>query len=99
MSGGFPISACVGKAEVMDQWPESPGEAMHTSTFLGHPVGCAMALKSLDILARPETVEMVRKATGECGAIIGRAFEEGAPVFGRWPSWKRAIVYSSVYDF
>ena len=61
MSGGFPISACVGKAEVMDQWPESPGEAMHTSTFLGHPVGCAMALKSLDILARPETVEMVRK--------------------------------------
>ncbi len=63
MSGGFPISACVGKAEVMDQWPESEGEALHTSTFLGHPVGCAMALKSLEILARPETISMVERAS------------------------------------
>jgi acetylornithine/succinyldiaminopimelate/putrescine aminotransferase len=59
MSGGFPISACVGKAEVMDAWPESPGEALHTSTFLGHPVGCAMALTSLAILERPETARLV----------------------------------------
>lgn len=59
MSGGFPISACVGRAEVMDCWPESPGEALHTSTFLGHPAGCAMALKSLEILARPETIDQV----------------------------------------
>lgn len=59
MSGGFPISACVGKAEVMDAWPESPGEALHTSTFLGHPVGCAMALTSLEILERPETARLV----------------------------------------
>jgi len=48
MSGGFPISACVGKSEVMDAWPESTGEALHTSTFLGNPVGCAMASASLD---------------------------------------------------
>lgn len=63
LSSGFPISACVGKAGVMDQWPESPGEALHTSTFLGHPVGCAMALKSLEILARPETEELVSRAS------------------------------------
>lgn len=45
MAGGFPISACVGRADLMDQaWPPSEGEAIHTSTFLGHPVGCAMAL-------------------------------------------------------
>ncbi|YCM46056.1 aspartate aminotransferase family protein [Verrucomicrobiaceae bacterium 227] len=61
LSGGFPISACVGKAEVMDAWPESTGEALHTSTFLGHPVGCAMALKSLEILQRDETVALVAK--------------------------------------
>lgn len=47
MSGGYPISACIGKSEVMDAWPESPGEALHTSTFLGNPVGCAMAVASL----------------------------------------------------
>ena len=42
-----------------DAWPESTGEALHTSTVLGHPVGCAMALKSLEILERPGTAEMV----------------------------------------
>jgi 4-aminobutyrate aminotransferase-like enzyme len=48
LTGGFPLSACVGRADVMDRaWPESEGEAIHTSTFLGHPVGCAMALASL----------------------------------------------------
>ncbi len=59
LSGGFPISACVGKSSVMDAWPTSTGEALHTSTFLGHPVGCAMALKSLEILQRQETIELV----------------------------------------
>jgi len=28
-------------------WPASSGEAIHTSTFLGHPVGCAMALAQI----------------------------------------------------
>jgi acetylornithine/succinyldiaminopimelate/putrescine aminotransferase len=48
LTGGFPLSACVGKAELMDRaWPRSHGEALHTSTFLGHPVGCAMALAQI----------------------------------------------------
>jgi acetylornithine/succinyldiaminopimelate/putrescine aminotransferase len=69
LSSGFPISACVGKAAMMDEWPKSQGEAMHTSTFLGHPVGCAMALKSLEILARPETLDLVNSGS--------RILEEG----------------------
>jgi 4-aminobutyrate aminotransferase-like enzyme len=49
LTGGFPLSACVGRADVMDAaWPPSDGEAIHTSTFLGHPVGCAMALAQLE---------------------------------------------------
>ena len=47
LASGFPISACVGRAHVMDAWPQSTGEALHTSTFLGNPAGCAMALASL----------------------------------------------------
>lgn len=48
LTGGFPLSACVGRARWMDAaWPESNGEAIHTSTFLGHPVGCAMALANI----------------------------------------------------
>ncbi len=41
LGGGLPLSACVGSSDVMDAWPESPGEALHTSTFLGHPLACA----------------------------------------------------------
>src|SRR5476651_1657761 len=48
LTGGFPLSACVGRADLMDAaWPASTGEAIHTSTFLGHPVGCAMALAQI----------------------------------------------------
>jgi 4-aminobutyrate aminotransferase-like enzyme len=48
LAGGFPIAACVGRADLMDAaWPRSHGEAIHTSTFLGHPVGCAMALAQI----------------------------------------------------
>jgi len=54
LSGGFPISACVGRAEVMDAWPPTHGEALHTSTFLGNPVGCAMAVASLATFADPD---------------------------------------------
>jgi 4-aminobutyrate aminotransferase-like enzyme len=58
MAGGFPISACVGRAQVMDAaWPVSTGEAIHTSTFLGHPVGCAMALAQIAEIRRLKLVE------------------------------------------
>lgn len=50
LGGGFPISACLGSAEVMSAWGASQGEAIHTQTFLGHPVGCAAALAVLDLL-------------------------------------------------
>jgi len=88
LSGGFPISACVGKAEVMDTWPETQGEALHTSTFLGNPVGCAMALKSLEILARPETVKMVAEASAKLEtALHGLAHESIVAVRGRGMMW------------
>lgn len=57
LTGGFPLSACVGRADVMDAaWPASTGEAIHTSTFLGHPVGCAMALANLAEIQRLKLV-------------------------------------------
>ncbi|MGB0549424.1 MAG: aspartate aminotransferase family protein [Limisphaerales bacterium] len=67
LTGGFPLSACVGRADVMDRaWPESEGEAIHTSTFLGHPVGCAMALSSLR--------ELEVKKLVTCSADMGEHF-------------------------
>jgi 4-aminobutyrate aminotransferase-like enzyme len=58
LTGGFPLSACVGRADLMDAaWPVSTGEAIHTSTFLGHPVGCAMALAQIGEIRRRRLVE------------------------------------------
>ncbi len=57
MASGMPISACIGRAEVMDAWPPSSGEALHTQTFLGHPPGCAAALASLAVIEEEKLVE------------------------------------------
>ena len=60
LTGGFPLSACVGRADLMDAaWPASHGEAIHTSTFLGHPVGCAMALAQI---AEIETLKLPERS-------------------------------------
>ena len=64
MSSGFPISAAIGTASAMDAWGASKGEALHTQTFLGHPVGCAAALAVDDVL--------------QAEGLVGRAFDLGA---------------------
>ncbi len=61
LTGGFPLSACVGRSELMDRaWPASTGEAIHTSTFLGHPVGCAMALANIAEIDRLGLVDAAK---------------------------------------
>ena len=52
LGGGLPVSACLGPSSILDAWPESKGEALHTSTFLGHPLSCATALAFLDVVER-----------------------------------------------
>lgn len=88
LSGGFPISACVGRAEVMDAWPESTGEALHTSTFLGHPVGCAMALEALRIHQATETRDQVASLADRLGRTLAQL---DAPIIrevrGRGAMW------------
>jgi len=60
LSSGMPISACVGRAAVLDAWPASRGEALHTQTFLGHPPSCAAALASLAVIEEEKLVERSR---------------------------------------
>ena len=61
LAGGFPLSICTAKSEIMDFWPESDGEAIHTSTFLGNPLGCAMALESISIHSDPSISDKVNQ--------------------------------------
>ncbi|MBN8246361.1 MAG: aspartate aminotransferase family protein [Verrucomicrobia bacterium] len=80
LTGGFPLSACVGRANLMEAaWPRSTGEAIHTSTFLGHPVGCAMALAQIAELRTrrliPRSAALgrhLRRQLGQLPARIGR---------------------------
>ena len=60
LGGGFPIAACLGRPAVMAAWGESTGEALHTSTFLGHPVACAAALATLDVIRSEDLVLRAR---------------------------------------
>jgi 4-aminobutyrate aminotransferase-like enzyme len=76
LTGGFPLSACVGRADLMDAaWPASTGEAIHTSTFLGHPVGCAMALAQI---AEIEELKLPERAA-ELGGFLLAELESKIP--------------------
>lgn len=76
LTGGFPLSACVGRADLMDAaWPPSNGEAIHTSTFLGHPVGCAMALAQIAELKAKQLVERTAKLGAWLGEALRSEFE------------------------
>jgi 4-aminobutyrate aminotransferase-like enzyme len=61
-------------------WPESDGEAIHTSTFLGHPVGCVMALAQIaEVESR--ALPARSKAEGEWLRVrlneVAQSFPEG----------------------
>jgi 4-aminobutyrate aminotransferase/(S)-3-amino-2-methylpropionate transaminase len=52
LGGGLPVSACLGRADVMAAWGDPGSEALHTGTFFGNPLGCAAALAALDVVQR-----------------------------------------------
>jgi 4-aminobutyrate aminotransferase-like enzyme len=78
LTGGFPLSACVGRAGLMESaWPRSDGEAIHTSTFLGHPVGCAMALEQIREIERLRLVEASAKRGRQLLVLLGALADTG----------------------
>ncbi len=75
LTGGFPLSACVGRAELMDAaWPASTGEAIHegTSTFLGHPV---RVCDGVGADRGDRTIETCRARGGAGATICCKALE------------------------
>jgi 4-aminobutyrate aminotransferase/(S)-3-amino-2-methylpropionate transaminase len=72
LASGMPISACLGRAEVMDAWPASRGEALQTQTFLGHPPGCAAALACLEVLDQEKLVERAAQSGAAALELLRR---------------------------
>jgi len=72
LGGGVAIAALLGRKKVMESWRDHilpSGEAPHSSTFYGHPLACAGALRAIDRLTAPETRAHVER--------VGAVLEEG----------------------
>ena len=72
LGGGVPISACLGREEVMRAWGDPEGEALHTSTFLGNPLSCSAALAFLKVMQR----EMLPALAETTGATLRRCLRQ-----------------------
>lgn len=61
LGGGFPLSAVIGTEEVMSSWGRSKGEAIHTATFLGHPISCAAGIAAIQELREKDWPNKIQK--------------------------------------
>lgn len=77
IAGGLPMSCIASRKEIMDKW--EPG--MHGTTFGGHPVCTAVALKILELFEKENILDNVNT---KGSYLKGRLFElkEKYPVIG-----------------
>ena len=66
MAGGFPISAVVGRADVMD----APAPGGLGGTYAGSPMSCAAALAVLDVFAKENLLERSRQLGARLSASL-----------------------------
>lgn len=60
MGGGMPIGAFVSSKEIMGSLKSNPVLG-HITTFGGHPVSCAAAIASLEVILNEKLIEQVKK--------------------------------------
>lgn len=70
LGGGLPIAAVVGRRQMMDCWATA-GEALHTATFVAHPVACAAALATLEVLEE----ENLPARAARLGPLVGQRLQ------------------------
>ena len=89
LGGGFPISAAIAARRVADAWHPSRGEALHTSTYLGNPMGCAAALANLGEIERLQLPASARARESFMRERLERLRERAAvvDVRGRGMLW------------
>lgn len=91
-SGHFPLSALILSGDIhkdVQAAIESYGGFSHGSTYAGHPVGAAVALKVIEILERPDFFPGVRRKIGlmkegieEIGTLPGIKFSTASGLGG-----------------
>ena len=73
LGGGFRLSAAIGAATSWTRGRRRSGEALHTSTYLGNPMGCAAALAKIAEIERLGLVERAREFGRCAGRAVARA--------------------------
>ena len=89
LGGGLPIAAVVARRDLLRCW-ETPGEALHTATFVANPLACAAALAALDVLedeSLPARAARLGEALGRRLAAWPERFGAVAAVRGRGLLW------------
>ena len=81
LAGGLPIGAVIGRRDLMAAW-STPGEALHTGTFVGHPLACAAANSCLGVITDPSA------PLAERAASLGREVEDR---LATWPERFAAV--------
>jgi 4-aminobutyrate aminotransferase len=66
IGGGLPLSALVGRADIMDRW----AGGLHGSTFGGNPVSCAAGLATLTAIQEEHLVERAARLGAEALAAL-----------------------------
>ena len=88
LGGGVAISACVGRARVMEAWGAHGGATIHTGTHFGSPPACAAVLATVaaivdgELGARAEELgaaflDELETACGDRAAVRGRGLMIG----------------------
>ncbi len=85
MAGGFPLSAVVGRAEIMQEFASGPGPltetAWATGTFSGNPVAATAGLAALDVLSQPGIYEHLHHIGSRLrSGIVEAGRRHGLPV-------------------
>jgi acetylornithine/succinyldiaminopimelate/putrescine aminotransferase len=79
LGGGLPIAAVIARRDLFRCW-ETPGEALHTATFIANPLACAAALAALDVV----TAEELPARAARLGEDLGRRLSA-------WPERHAAV--------
>ena len=84
LGGGMPIAAVLGRRSLFRCW-ETPGEALHTATFVANPVACAAALAALNVIEE----EDLSARAARLGEWVGERLAKwpGVAVRGRGLLW------------
>lgn len=94
LGGGLPLAAVVGRREVLEVWSTS-GEALHTATFVAHPLACAAALAALDVLEEEDLPGRAASREPEIAARVhpwAERFRGVREVRGRGMLWALELV-------